>query len=54
LKRYKVIFNPEALVEYVDAVDWYKQRSVNASENFIIDVEDAISQIQEIPTGIKK
>lgn len=42
-------FNVEALMEYHEAADWYRARSIWAAERFITTVEAAISTISQDP-----
>jgi plasmid stabilization system protein ParE len=46
---YKHYFEPLALKEYVDALKWYKQRSVAASINFVKEMDAAIKVICSDP-----
>lgn len=38
-------FNQAALLEYQEAAEWYRDRSLQAAERFIIEVETAIQKI---------
>ena len=44
------VFEPRAAEEYEHAFLWYEERSIVAAENFIIAVQDAITQICTNPT----
>lgn len=46
---YQFIYSPVALIEYKDAVIWYKQRSTKAAENFIIEIKQKINGICKTP-----
>lgn len=46
----KYLFHPEALVEYAQAVQYYKEQRTEVAQAFINAVEDAIYQIREFPT----
>ena len=42
---YQYYFEPRALKEYVAALKWYKKRSKAAAENFVKEIDTAISVI---------
>ena len=42
---YQYIYTPLALVEYKDAIQWYYERSVRASENFVLATSAKIESI---------
>src|SRR4051812_20965769 len=42
---YTYKFIPIALTEYKEAVEWYKEKSVIAAENFVADVNERIKEI---------
>lgn len=42
-------FHPEASEEFREAVDWYAERSIFASERFLKAVKDAIEKIMQDP-----
>jgi plasmid stabilization system protein ParE len=46
---YTHIYNPAALVEFKDAVAWYKERSEIASLNFVTEVKEKIAAICSDP-----
>ncbi len=46
---YRHIYDPIALFEYKEAVDWYAERSMTASENFIKEIKEKISLICKDP-----
>ncbi|MDR2205413.1 MAG: type II toxin-antitoxin system RelE/ParE family toxin [Flavobacteriaceae bacterium] len=50
---YSIAYNPKALEEYEQSVEWYAERSIQASENFIIEVQRCIKAIKNNPTGFK-
>jgi toxin ParE1/3/4 len=46
----KYIFHPEALTEYSEAVQYYKQQRTELAQAFINAIEDAVYRIRESPT----
>ncbi len=46
---YRYVYDPIALVEYMDALTWYKYRSIKASEGFVIAVKERIKKICKNP-----
>jgi toxin ParE1/3/4 len=46
----KIEFTPEALREIDDAFEWYLERSLQAAEAFVREVESALSLIASSPT----
>lgn len=50
---YSIAYNPIALEEYEQSIEWYAARSIKASENFIIDVQESIEEIKRNPTQFK-
>jgi mRNA-degrading endonuclease RelE of RelBE toxin-antitoxin system len=51
---YKIGFRKRALKEYLDAAEWYKERSLQASENFISIIEEALQEIKSNPDHFQK
>lgn len=47
--RYRYIYDPVALVEYKEAIGWYKSRSIMAAENFLSEVTETITAICKDP-----
>jgi plasmid stabilization system protein ParE len=47
--KYRHIYDPIALEEYKEAVKWYKDRSIMAAENFVIEIKKKINTICEDP-----
>ena len=45
----KYVFHPEALADYADAVQYYKQQKTELAQAFINSIEDAVYQIKEYP-----
>lgn len=43
-------FLPVALVEYAEAVEWYKEKRIATAENFIADVTERIKDICADPS----
>lgn len=46
---YKYTFDPLAFDEYVDAINWYKDKSENVAEQLISDAEERIKLICSDP-----
>ena len=46
---YSITFRKRAATEYIEAVAWYKERSVQAAENFVVIIQDTLTQIQNQP-----
>ncbi|MGH9454216.1 MAG: type II toxin-antitoxin system RelE/ParE family toxin [Terriglobia bacterium] len=44
-----VEFHPEALAEAEAAAAWYRERSLQAAEAFVRELEDAVSAIRAAP-----
>lgn len=47
--KYRNIYDPVALVEYKEAVEWYKNRSIVAAENLVKEVAAMITTICKDP-----
>lgn len=43
--NYKYIYEPVALSEYKEAIQWYDERSKKAAENFVKEVKGKINSI---------
>ncbi len=46
---YKIKFRKRAAREYLQAIAWYKERSIQAAENFVLIVQQALKQIEDQP-----
>jgi len=46
---YKLVYTPEALIEFKDAVIWYNVHSKRAAENFIIAIREKTVSICKNP-----
>ena len=46
---HSVRFHPEAAQEVQGAVDWYRERSVEAAAGFVAELNYAIEQVAELP-----
>lgn len=46
---YKLVYSPEALIEFKDAISWYNVRSKRAAENFVTAVKQKTSNICKNP-----
>jgi plasmid stabilization system protein ParE len=51
--KYRHIYDPVAIVEYKEAVSWYKHRSIVAAENFVKEVTDKIIVICNYPSRFR-
>ncbi len=47
----KVILTPEARADIADAVGWYRERSIQAAEEFLLAVSVAFARIEAQPTA---
>jgi plasmid stabilization system protein ParE len=47
----KVVLTPEATADVAEATAWYRDRSVQAAENFLFAVADALIRIESQPTA---
>src|SRR4051794_7900317 len=47
--NYSIAFRKKAATEYIEAVAWYKERSIQAAENFVAIIQDTLIQIQNEP-----
>ncbi len=46
----RYVFHPEALTEYAEAVQYYREQRVEVAQAFIDAIEDAVYRIRESPT----
>jgi toxin ParE1/3/4 len=46
----RYIFHPEALSEYVEAVQYYAEQRIAVAQAFINAIEDTVYRIREAPT----
>ena len=46
---YSIIFRQRAIKEYAESTAWYKERSVQASKNFVAIIENALLSIAASP-----
>ena len=51
---YLITFRKRAATEYIEAVAWYKERSLQAAENFIFLIQQTLTQIETQPDYFKK
>ncbi len=51
--NYKLVFTPDALKNYTDAVNWYCERNIETANNFIIAIETKIKIICADPKRYK-
>lgn len=52
--RYKISYLPIALEEYEEAVLWYRQRSEQAAENFVLAVQSQLDVLRKVPDRYRK
>ena len=50
---FSIAYNPKALIEYEQSIEWYAERSMQAAENFIVEVKRNIETIKNNPTQFK-
>ena len=50
---YKTIIRERASKEYLEAIAWYEQRSLQAAENFILIVEQTLDEIEDKPNHFR-
>lgn len=46
---HQFVYSPVALIEYKDAVVWYKERSITAAEKFVKEIKEKINLICDSP-----
>ena len=46
---YRTIIRERASKEYLEAIEWYEKRSLQAAENFILIVQQALNEIEDRP-----
>jgi plasmid stabilization system protein ParE len=46
---YKTIIRERASKEYLEAIEWYEKRSLQAVENFILIVQQTLNEIEDRP-----
>ena len=51
---YRIVYQPRAINEYEEATAWYKERSVQAAENFDAAVNSKIDFLRVHPLRYKK
>lgn len=51
---YKISYQPIALEEYEEAVLWYRQKSEQAAENFVLAVESQLDILRKAPDRYRK
>lgn len=49
MAAYKIAFRKRAYKEYIETISWYKERSLQASENFVTIVGNILISIAEFP-----
>lgn len=47
--KYKITFRKRASNEYLDALLWYKVRSIDAAENFVKAIDETLGKIAGNP-----
>lgn len=50
---YKITLRKRAVKEYLEAIIWYKERSVQAAENFVKSVNKAFAYIEVSPQNYR-
>jgi len=51
---YSVRFRKRAAKEYLETIAWYKQRSLQAAENFVLNVQVTLNTIEKQPEHFRK
>ena len=51
---YKITFRKRAAREYIEAIAWYKERSLQAAENFVRFLQQKLSEIEKQPDYFRK
>ncbi len=51
---YKTDFRKRAIKEYLEAINWYQERSLLSAENFVLMVEQTIQKIKNQPHNFRK
>ena len=51
---YSIAYQPRALKEYEEAAAWYKERSIQAAENFDSGIKEKIDILRKAPTHYRK
>ncbi len=46
---YKTIFREKAAKEYVEAIRWYEERSLQAGDNFVLAISQTLNEIENQP-----
>ena len=46
---YKTSFRKRAVKEYLNAIHWYKERSLQAAENFVMNMQNTLNEIENNP-----
>lgn len=46
---YKISFRKRASVEYLNSLIWYKERSLQAAENYVLAVNEALDRVASNP-----
>ncbi|MEO6135199.1 MAG: type II toxin-antitoxin system RelE/ParE family toxin [Ginsengibacter sp.] len=50
---YKTIFRERATKEYVEAIRWYEERSLQAADNFVLTVSQTLNEIENKPVHFR-
>ncbi len=50
---YKINFRKRAAKEYIEAISWYKERSLQAAENFVLIVQQTLKEIEIQPKNFR-
>lgn len=46
---YKISFRKRASLEYLSSLIWYKERSLQAAENYVLAVNEALGKVASYP-----
>jgi plasmid stabilization system protein ParE len=51
---YKISFRKRATKEYLESIAWYKGRSLQAAENFVVSIQQALNEIEKQPSRFRR
>lgn len=51
---YTISFRKRAAKEYLNTLSWYKERSLQAADNFVLAVSETLNKIEDSPDRFRK
>ena len=51
---YTISFRKRAAKEYLNTLSWYKERSLQAADNFVLAVSETLNKIEDQPDRFRK